>query len=255
MLKKEIDIFFTALMFYTRIPCPKWITHHPDYLNKATKYFPVIGWLVGAITALVFYVAHFFLPAPLAVLLAMLAGVLTTGAFHEDGWADTCDGFGGGWTTQKILDIMKDSRLGTYGAVGLFFMLATKYYCLTNFNLLQFIVFSVVAHTFSRLCAVLLIATSSYVRLNEDAKAKPLAKQITKNEFLPALFFGLLPLTLASIFATKLALATIAPLLMVLYLRHYFTKWIGGYTGDCLGATQQITELLFYIGVIALNVF
>ena len=102
-MKKEIDIFFTAMMFYTRIPCPKNITHDPDYLNKATRYFPLIGWIVGLISGLVFIAFSQILPVTIAVLLSMIASILTTGAFHEDGFADVCDGFGGRWTKEKIL--------------------------------------------------------------------------------------------------------------------------------------------------------
>jgi adenosylcobinamide-GDP ribazoletransferase len=253
MFKKELTIFFTALMFYTRIPCPQWVTHNPDYLNKATRYLPLIGYIVGGITAIVFYITQFWLPMPLAIVLAMVASILTTGAFHEDGWADACDGFGGGWTKEKILIIMKDSRLGTYGATGLFFMLLTKYSCLSNFSVLQFIAFSLVAHAVSRLCPIFVIATSSYVRDADDAKAKPLAKMISKNEILPALVFGLLPLLALSYFNAKYLGAIILPFLFTVYMRDYFKKWLGGYTGDCLGAVQQIAEVTFYVSLLVLQ--
>ena len=118
-MKKELHIFFTALMFYTRIPCPKNINHHPDYLNKASRYFPLVGWIVGGISFLIFYMTSFLFSVEIAVLLSMITGVLVTGAFHEDGFADVCDGFGGGWTKEKILMIMKDSAIGAYGAIGL----------------------------------------------------------------------------------------------------------------------------------------
>ena len=97
-MKKELHIFFTCLMFYTRIPCPKNIDHNPDYLNKATRYFPFIGWIVGSTSFLTFYLFSLFLSIETAVILAIIASILTTGAFHEDGFADVCDGFGGGWT-------------------------------------------------------------------------------------------------------------------------------------------------------------
>ena len=103
-MKKELHIFFTALMFYTRIPCPKNINHHPDYLNKASRYFPLVGWIVGGISFLIFYMTSFLFSVEIAVLLSMITGVLVTGAFHEDGFADVCDGFGGGWTKEKNPD-------------------------------------------------------------------------------------------------------------------------------------------------------
>ncbi|MDP4265494.1 MAG: adenosylcobinamide-GDP ribazoletransferase, partial [Bacteroidota bacterium] len=97
-MKKQTEIFFTALMYYTRIPCPKWVTHDADYLNKATRYFPLIGWIVGGISALVYYGAGYLFNEPVAAILSIVAGIFATGAFHEDGWGDVCDGFGGGWT-------------------------------------------------------------------------------------------------------------------------------------------------------------
>lgn len=249
-MRKQVEIFFTALMFYTRIPCPKWVTHDPEYLNKATRYFPLIGWIVGAVCALVYIGTEFFIGSPIAILLSMIAGVLTTGAFHEDGFADVCDAFGGGWTKQKILDIMKDSRVGAYGVTGMILILLLKYTSLSaiTFSLMWMVLLA--AHSFSRLCAVLIVATSKYVRGNDyDAKAKPLAKSITVKEIIPALIFGLAPLLLFQ--RIEILYALILPLLGTFFLRRYFHKWIGGYTGDCLGATQQVTELLFYLNLLA----
>jgi adenosylcobinamide-GDP ribazoletransferase len=248
-MKKEIDIFFTALMFYTRIPCPKWITHDDSYLNKATRYFPLIGIIVGGITAFLFFVAQYFFTTNVAIALSMIASIFLTGAFHEDGFADVCDGFGGGWTKQKILDIMKDSRVGAYGAIGIAMLLLLKFLLLQSLPIKKMIIILICAHSFSRLCAVLIIFTSKYVRENDDAKAKPLAKSISIVEFLPAIIFGLIPFLF--FFDIKILLFFPLPILGVIYLRYYFEKHIGGYTGDCLGATQQVTEILFYLNVIA----
>lgn len=248
-MKKQVEIFFTALMFYTRIPCPKWVTHDAEYLNKATRYFPFIGWIVGGVCALVYMGTDFFLGAPIAILLSMIAGVLTTGAFHEDGFADVCDAFGGGWTKQKILDIMKDSRVGAYGAIGTILILLLKYTSLSSVPFSQMWMVLMAAHSFSRLCAVLVVATSQYVRENDDAKAKPLAKSISVKEIIPAIVFGLVPLLFFQ--RIDILYALILPLLGTFFLRKYFHKWIGGYTGDCLGATQQVTEVLFYLGLLA----
>src|SRR5436190_21504127 len=126
-MKKELHIFFTALLFYTRIPCPKNIDHNPDYLNKTSRYFPLVGWIVGGITFVVYYLSAFIFTSEIAVVLSIIAGILVTGAFHEDGFADVCDGFGGGWTKDKILLIMKDSRVGAFGVIGIISMLAAKY--------------------------------------------------------------------------------------------------------------------------------
>jgi adenosylcobinamide-GDP ribazoletransferase len=245
----EVQIFFTALMFYTRIPCPKWVTHEAEYLNKATRYFPVMGWIVGGATALVFYGAEYLFTGPVAVVISMIAGIFITGAFHEDGFADVCDGFGGGWTKEKILDIMKDSRVGAYGVIGIVLLLLVKYLSLSSINTSNLWIVLIAGHSFSRLCAVLIVSTSKYVRENDDAKAKPLAKSITSKEIVPAIIFGIAPLIL--FLDVKVLLLLPLPVFGTVYLRYYFHKWIGGYTGDCLGATQQVTELLFYLSVIA----
>jgi adenosylcobinamide-GDP ribazoletransferase len=233
-------------MFYTRIPCPPNITHDPDYLNKATRYFPMMGWIVGGMAALVFGLSSYFFNPPICILLSMVASILTTGAFHEDGWADVCDGFGGGWTKEKILEIMKDSRTGAYGSIGMALMLLFKYIVQTEIQVTQLCVVMIAAHSFSRLCAVGMVATSVYVRENDDAKAKPLAKTITIREIIPAFIFGVAPLWMIG----KYCLAIIPPILLTIYMRRYFHKWIGGYTGDCLGAIQQVSELMFYLGIL-----
>src|SRR6478609_3085615 len=126
-MKKELHIFFTALLFYTRIPCPKNIDHNPDYLHKASRYFPLVGWIVGALTFIIYYLSSFLFPSQIAIVLSIIAGILITGAFHEDGFADVCDGFGGGWTKEKILTIMKDSAIGAYGAIGLVLLFLLKF--------------------------------------------------------------------------------------------------------------------------------
>lgn len=249
-MRKEIELFFTALMFYTRIPCPKWVTHDPVYLNKATRYFPLMGWIVGGAAAVVFYSAEYVWNTPVALLLSMITSVFITGAFHEDGFADVCDGFGGGWTKEKILDIMKDSRTGAYGVIGISLLLLLKYMSLLSVNTYQLPVLLFAAHSFSRLCPVLMMYTSQYVRENEDAKAKPLAKSITAKEVVLALLFGLAPLIL--FWDIKIIAVLLLPLGGLVYLRWYFHKWIGGYTGDCLGTVQQVTEVLFYLAFIAL---
>jgi len=124
MIKREIHIFLTSIMFYTRIPCPRWVDHSPDYLNQATRYFPLVGWIVGGVYAGSIVVLTMFFSPLISIILGLAISVLMTGAFHEDGFTDMCDGFGGGWTREKILLIMKDSRVGTFGLVGLGLLLA-----------------------------------------------------------------------------------------------------------------------------------
>ncbi|MFB9077098.1 adenosylcobinamide-GDP ribazoletransferase [Flavobacterium procerum] len=258
-MKKELHIFFTCLMFYTRIPCLKNITHNPDYLNKATRYFPFIGWIVGSISFFAFYISSLFLSTETAVILAIIASVLTTGAFHEDGFADVCDGFGGGWTKEKILMIMKDSAIGAYGAIGLVLLFLLKFKLLGESvlvfernDLLQLFLLFVTAHSLSRLAAISIIFTHEYSRQDASSKSKPIAKQFTWKEVFGAFFFGLLPLLFFGYF-NILLLWLIVPIFITRYfLARYFQKWIDGYTGDCLGATQQVCEAVFYLSFLVL---
>ncbi|WP_343695339.1 adenosylcobinamide-GDP ribazoletransferase [Flavobacterium sp.] len=255
-MKKELHIFFTCLMFYTRIPCPKNINHDPDYLNKATRYFPFIGWIVGSISFLAFYFFSLFLSTETAVIFAIISSVLTTGAFHEDGFADVCDGFGGGWTKEKILMIMKDSAIGAYGAIGLVLLFLAKFKLLsesisifTNNILLIYLLF-ISAHSLSRLAAISIIFTHEYSRDDASSKSKPIAKNHSSKEVLGSFFFGLIPLLALSYFNYKILLALIPVFITRYFLARYFQKWIDGYTGDCLGATQQVCEVIYYVSIL-----
>ena len=264
-MKKELHIFFTALMFYTRIPCPATINHNPDYLNKASRYFPVIGWIVGSVAFGVYCVFNYLAAPEIAVILSMIASVLVTGAFHEDGFADVCDGFGGGWTKEKILMIMKDSAIGAYGALGVVLLLFLKFQGLTQLidvsNTPKFIIYNpqfiilllfVSAHSISRLAAISIVFTHQYSREDASSKSKPIAQNYSWREVGGAFFFGLLPLVILSYFQWQMLLVLIPVFLTRFFLARYFQKWIDGYTGDCLGATQQVCEVVFYISVIAL---
>ncbi|MBS7232254.1 adenosylcobinamide-GDP ribazoletransferase [Flavobacterium psychroterrae] len=259
-MKKELHIFFTSLMFYTRIPCPKNINHHPDYLNKATRYFPLIGWIVGSIYFLGFYLSSLFLSVETAVIIALIVSVLTTGAFHEDGFADVCDGFGGGWTKEKILLIMKDSAIGAYGAIGLVLLFLLKFKLLSESVLLfkgndpvalfQIYLLFISAHALSRLAAISIIFTHEYSREDASSKSKPIAKNHTWKEIAGSFFFGLIPLLVFSYFQYKFLFALIPVFIMRYFLARYFQKWIDGYTGDCLGATQQVCEVVYYLSIL-----
>ncbi len=264
-MKKELHILFTALMFYTRIPCPKNIDHNPDYLNKASRYFPLIGWIVGGLSFVVYSLSAVVFSVELAIILSMITGILVTGAFHEDGFADVCDGFGGGWTKEKILTIMKDSAIGAYGAIGLILLFVLKYQGLQqlivgsdahnsaiDYPQMIILLLFVAGHSVSRLGAISIVFTHNYSREDASSKSKPIAQSFSWCEVVGSLFFGLFPLVLLSLFQWQILLVLIPVFLMRFFLARYFQKWIDGYTGDCLGATQQLCEVVFYLSVIAL---
>lgn len=245
-MRTQLEYFFAALRFFTRLPVPAWVGHSQDQLDHATRYFPLIGWIVGLIGALVTWAAVWVLPLSLAVLLGMAATLLATGAFHEDGFADSCDGFGGGWRKEDVLRIMKDSRIGSYGAIGMGLLLLTKWNALYELDALV-IAALLCAHPLSRAAAVTLIYALDYVR-DEDGKSKPLAVRLSTGELLLAALFGLLPLLLLpwQLALQGLAAAAVATALMA----RYTLRRIGGYTGDVLGATQQVAEVSFYLGLL-----
>ncbi|MFM9913620.1 MAG: adenosylcobinamide-GDP ribazoletransferase [Methylophilaceae bacterium] len=245
-MKYQIQLFFTALTFFTRIPCAAWGKHEEADLNRSTRYFPLVGIVVGALVALVFYISAILLPQGLAILLSMVASLMLTGAFHEDGLSDAVDGLGGGWEKEQVLAIMKDSRIGNYGASALFMALLLKFEALAALPATLIPAVLIAAHALSRLSAASLILTQEYVR--ENGKAKPLATQMTSPEFALCAAFGLAPLY-------WLPLPALWALLPVLLVRWWFgrllQKKLGGYTGDCLGAMQQLSELAFYLGIVA----
>jgi len=247
-MQKHLHIFLNAIMFYTRIPVPKNLPYSDEILNRSTRYFPFIGWIVGGIGAAVFYGLQFVFPPELAILLSMLATIVTTGAFHEDGFADFCDGFGGSYTRERILTIMKDSRIGTYGSIGLAGMLAAKFMSLHAINVANIPLILLAGNSLSRLMPILVIYTSKYSREDATSKTKPIGKKGKGFDFILALFFGLAFLIFIPL---SFSLAIVPVLMLTTFIfRRYITRKIGGYTGDCLGALQQIAEVEFYLGFV-----
>jgi adenosylcobinamide-GDP ribazoletransferase len=252
MLRQEAAAFFAALRFFTRLPVPSWVGHSAEQLNRAARYFPLVGILVGAIGASITLAAAALWPPQVAVLLGMAATLVATGAFHEDGLADSIDGFGGGWTRTDVLRIMKDSRIGSYGAIGIGLALLLKFEALTALlgavpPAPTFFLMLIAGHAISRFTATTLIHFLDYARDDDSSKAKPLATRMDAGGLVLAALFGLAPCLFLPLPQVAVALALVA--LVTLLAARYFVKRIGGYTGDCLGATQQLTELAFYLGM------
>ncbi len=247
-MREQLYIFLNAVMFFTRVPVPSWTPFSQGYLNRASRYFPLVGWLVGGFGALVLWAALAAFPPLVAVTLSVLATTLLTGAFHEDGLADACDGLGGGWDRAQVLAIMKDSRLGSYGAVGLGLALALKIFSLSHLPFELAGPALVAGHALSRFGAASLIRLSQYARQDEDSKAKPLASRMGVGDFIIAALFGLAPVVMLPRLSAAAAVLGVA--IAVWLMKRYFERRIGGYTGDCLGAAQQATELLIYLVVL-----
>ncbi len=250
LIKRQILLIHYAVMFYTRIPLPSLAKTDQSIEDHASRYFPLIGWLLGGVCAGSFLVLNLLFTQEVSVLLATLIGIYTTGAFHEDGLADTCDGLGGGWDKQQILDIMKDSRVGTYGLVGLGFALILKVVLLAQIPI-EYVALALLAgNVLSRWYSVLVMRVMRYVRLDERSKSKPITKNFADKDFLvatmitlPALFFFL---------SDGVWVACLTMGIPVLYLCLKLKKWLGGYTGDTLGAVQQLSEIAFYLSFTAI---
>lgn len=249
----QLRLCLIALQFFTRIPVPAWVGYEPEWLRQASRYYPLVGLIVGGIAAGGYFLAAQCLPQAAAVLVSMAVSVYLTGAFHEDGFADVCDGFGGGYTRDRVLAIMKDSRIGAYGAIGIGLMLALKFTALASLSPIGVLACLLVAHPLSRLLSAALIWRMAYAR--DEGKAKPLAECMTTMEFMVAMATACVPLLAAGLLEWLSWNAIVAGLalscLAMAWLARLFARRIGGFTGDCLGAVQQAAECAFYLGVAA----
>ncbi len=252
----ELRLFFIALQFLTRVPIPGWVGFQPAWLHQSARHFPAVGLCVGALAAAVLWGAAHFWSALIAVLLSMAATIWATGAFHEDGLADTCDGLGGAVTREKALAIMKDSRLGTYGAVGLLLVMALKAAALHALALRDLVVVLALlplAHAWSRTATVVLLRLLPYGGDAEHAKAKPMAQQIDGHGLAIALMWAGIAGGAAAVFVNIAVLlwALLATVAVAWFMANWLQRRLGGYTGDALGATQQFSELALYLAALA----
>ncbi len=251
-MRRELEYFFAAVRFFTRLPVPAWVGHSQAQLDHAARYFPLVGAIVGALGALATEGAALRLPLRLAVLIGMATTMLATGAFHEDGFTDSVDGFGGGWEKKRILEIMKDSRVGSFGVVAIAMMLLAKAEALGAVGAgaapLRLASVLVAGHALSRLAPTVLMYALEYVREDETSKSKPLAKHLSGGELLVAALFGLAPCLLVG--GTQVLIGVGLATVSTILAGRFFLRRIGGYTGDCLGASQQVAELAFYVGLL-----
>ncbi|OEF02998.1 adenosylcobinamide-GDP ribazoletransferase [Vibrio crassostreae 9ZC13] len=240
------ELFALAIGFFSRLPMPKNTPYSRERMNRSGRYFSTVGLLLGVLCGGVFLLLDVVLPSAVAIFLMMSFSLMLTGAFHEDGLTDMADGIGGGMTLERRLTIMKDSRIGTYGASALIMALLGKWVLLNELiSMTGLFMVIVTSYTFSRAIAASLIYDMPYVSDLDTSKSKPLANKQTKGELVFLLLVGVLP---SLWFGLEFALV----LSVVAYLfRTGFKTWltarIGGFTGDCLGAAQQLMELLTYL--------
>ncbi|MGB0954614.1 MAG: adenosylcobinamide-GDP ribazoletransferase [Panacagrimonas sp.] len=247
-----------AVGYFTRIPVSALADESPEALGRSARYLPAVGLLVGLLSALALWLAAQIWPTGAAVLLSMSFSLLLTGALHEDGLADAADGFGGGFERERVLRIMKDSRIGSFGAIALLLSLTLKFALLSalaNQGLALALAVLLVAHTVSRCAALSVMLRLDYQSLASGARARPFADSVGITEWRIGAATGGLVLTLVCLIggiSLAALLAVVGGVAAATWgCMAYFRSRIGGYTGDCLGATQQVTEIVIYLAVTA----
>jgi adenosylcobinamide-GDP ribazoletransferase len=256
-VRGQLRALTAAFTFMTRLPLGALASHDPADLPASAVYFPVVGLVVGLVGGAVFALASHLWPTPLAVALSMCATVLVTGAFHEDALADAFDGFGGGWSREQVLAIMKDSRVGSFALVGVTLTLATKFLALSALAsggpLLGVGRGLVLGHVLSRWSSLLLIRRYPYVRPASDAErasaGRPFVAGVTSGRLIAATV--LLLVILNAVAGWRALPPLIVAVAVTAGAGWYFDRRIGGITGDALGAANQIVEVCVYLTLTA----
>lgn len=250
---KWYDPAWAAFIFFTRLPL--WRLHEPprECYRSVVEFWPLVGWLTGGVMAAVIYFGSFVLPHETAVLLAIAARLLLTGAFHEDGLADFSDGFGGGGNDRKrILEIMKDSHIGTYGVVSLIVYFLLLFFTLTSLPVPLAAMAVAAGDPFCKMVAGQTVSMMPYARTEEEAKARMVYRKASIKAGIGMFIQGILPFALLSFVSEgqlRLEALLIFPCIVMYFLYLLMWRKLKGYTGDCCGATFLLTELSFYLSV------
>jgi adenosylcobinamide-GDP ribazoletransferase len=252
LIKEQLIAFGTALMFLTRLPVGKFCSGDAVVLSVSTRYFPLVGALVGLLLSAFLIAAYQLLPASVAVVLMLIVSVRLTGAFHEDGLADVADS-AGAFDIDRKLEIMRDSRVGTYGAMALILLVLGKFLVLTELLSIDisFCVAALIsAHILSRWSSVWLMATEQYAR--PEAANKVVADGVTKTRLIESTVVAIVFLT-PLVWVISFAVYALLPIAWVVALicAQQFKSAFGGITGDCLGAANQIVEFIVLLVLVA----
>lgn len=251
------DRLLASFILFTRLPFWRWRQPPKECYAYAVDHWPLVGWLTGGAMAAVLYGGSLLLPWPVAVLLAMVTRLLLTGALHEDGLADFFDGFGGGGSDrQRILDIMKDSHIGTYGVVALIFYFLLLFFTLFSLppRVAALAVFA--ADPFAKMITSQLVTMMPYARTADTAKNRTVYRKPTTARAVGLALQGLLPAA-AFVFLVQahVSWTVVVFLPCIVFYFLYLLVWrrLHGYTGDCCGAICLLTELATLLSVL-LNV-
>ena len=250
------DRIWAALIFFTRLPF--WRIHEParESYKTVVEFWPLTGWLTGGLMAATLYTCSMYLPYIISVLLAIAVRLLITGALHEDGLADFFDGFGGGTDRGRILAIMKDSHIGTFGVLGLILYISLLTATLFSMPPLLACLAIIASDPFAKMLSAGLI-TLPYARHEEESKAKVVYRSLGLKAIVGLAFQGLLPVAVVSAFSPYNfftfsgfpLLIFLLPCLVMFFLYHYIRKRLQGYTGDCCGAVCLLVELTTLLAI------
>jgi adenosylcobinamide-GDP ribazoletransferase len=240
--------FSSAVQFLTRIPVPSQ-PYEADSLSRAVKFFPFVGALIGGSAALLNFLLFSHLPRLVTAFFVLIFLVLITGCLHEDGLADTADGFGGGWSREQILLILRDSRIGSYGAVALIFSLVGRLLLLSSLPLMQIAHYLIVAHVLCRWTTLPLSYFLPSARTQEISEANGQGARIAQLTSTGTLVGGTLFSFIVAIFFLRghAVAPIVSAITLALLTGLYYKRRIGGVTGDCFGATNQLTEIGVYV--------
>jgi adenosylcobinamide-GDP ribazoletransferase len=240
--------FLAAIQFLTRVPVPT-PTYSADSLARSVKFFPVVGLLVGASAALVHFLLAPHWPRVVVAFIILTYLCLVTGLIHEDGLADAADGFGGGWSRDKILLIMRDSRIGSYGAAALTLSLLGRILLLSSLPLALVPQYLIATRVLGQWTTLPLSFYLSSARAQNEDGVDGQGARIARITSLGSLVAGTI-FSFAVVIAllrTRAAFAIGAAIVVALVSGLYFQKRIGGVTGDCFGATNQVAEVAVYL--------
>ena len=250
--RRQLNIFLAAVMFLTRLPVGRFHEFREEDVAPSTIYFPVVGVLIGLAGGLALLMSA-ALPSFLAVLVSMLVTICLTGGLHEDGLADSADGLIGGQDPQRRLEIMKDSRIGAYGALALWFSLTAKLLLIESLvavNLVTAVRAIVIAHCLGRTATVALLTCLPYARI-EQSKSSSFGNKVTFRQLAPVIVFAV---ALSLLLLGQQGVFCLAAAVVVAFgCGLYFKGKIGGITGDCLGAANQLVELSAYLSLVTVQ--
>ncbi len=249
-MRKLVNLFLGAVAFMTRLPVPLHVNGGPDALSSSAVFFPLVGLLVSAVPIILNHVLSRFLSRDVLVVIVLVFLVAITGGLHEDALADAADGFGGGWGRDQILKIMRDSRVGSFGVLAIALALLARFVFLTNIPPQRFDSYLVAGQVTCRWTALPLAFFLPPAREQSGQGARVAGKITTLSLAAGTVMTAVIVGVALGVKALWVGLAAVV---ITGASGAYYRHRIGGVAGDCLGATNQITEVAIYFAGVVLR--